>query len=213
MITLYHRGDCPFCWKVRLALAELNLQFESVETRLGQKHPAVLEHSPTDTVPVLVDGDTVIWESSVIIDYLDARYSPGKLIPEDAAEAAQMRLFHVYSDKVVGSCLKDLVFEKRSKPAAEWDLDLIAASEKKWMSCQQWLEQRLNDDEFFGGSYSSADCALAARFGVAEAYGSALTPEYPRLHRWFESVKARDSWATAYPASFIRADNEKTRSC
>jgi glutaredoxin len=89
MLTLYQRTDCPFCWKVRIALAELDIEYQSVDTVLGEKHPEVQRLSPTGTVPVLVDGDVVIWESAVIFDYLDSRYAPEKLISRDPAQQAR----------------------------------------------------------------------------------------------------------------------------
>ena len=91
MLTLYQRTDCPFCWKVRIALAELDVEHQLVDTELGQKHPEVGRLSPTGSVPVLVDGELAIWESAVILDYLDARYGPGRIISCDPV--AQSRLF------------------------------------------------------------------------------------------------------------------------
>lgn len=207
MITLYQRTDCPFCWKARIALAELGLEYEVVATRLGEKNLDVARLSPTGTVPVLVDGDTVIWESAVILEYLDGCYSPGRLFSGDARELARIRLLHAYSDKIVGSCLRELVFEKRAKPEPEWDEGVVQASEKQWRDCQSRMEQDLDQKPFFGAEgYSAADCALAARFGVAEAYGAAVGEEFPALHRWYVSVMARPSWKAAYPASFIRTE-------
>lgn len=206
MITLYERTDCPFCWKVRLALAELDIEYRIEATRLGEKNPALAELSPTGTVPVLVDAEVVIWESGVILDYLDSRYAPGRLFPGNAAEQARVRLLHAYSDKIVGGCLRELVFEKRSKPEREWDAGIIRASEDKWRDCQSRMEQDLGDRPFFGQGYSAADCALAARFGVAEAYGAAVDAGFPALQRWYAAVVERPSWKSAYPTSFIRTE-------
>jgi glutathione S-transferase len=206
MITLYERSDCPFCWKVRIALAELGLEYRIEATRLGEKYPEVSRLSPTGTVPVLVDGDTAIWESGVILEYLDSRYAPGRLFPGDPAEQARLRLLHAYSDKVVGGCLRDLVFEKRSKPEREWDWEIIQASEKKWQACQAYMEGELGNKTFFGEGFSAADCALGARFGVAEAYGSNVSAEFPELQRWFGALVGRPAWKQAYPTSFIRTE-------
>ncbi len=206
MITLYQRSDCPFCWKVRIALAETKLDYEVVNTVLGEKHPDVLRLSPSGRVPVFVDGDTSIWESSVIVDYLDHRYALGQLISLDPVAEARVRLVHAYSDKTVGVNLRELVFEKRSKPKHEWDTGLIRRAEEMWVTCQAWLESQLGDKEFFGGQFSAADCALAARFGIAEAYGANVPMEFAELRRWFQSVKARKSWRDAYPTSFIRTE-------
>lgn len=204
MITLYQRTDCPFCWKVRIALAELKLDYQTVDTELGEKHADVLRLSPTGKVPVFVDGETAIWESSVILDYLDRRYAPGRLIPAEPVAESRIRLLQTYSDKLVGSCLSKLVFEKRSKAEGEWDSELIRRAEVEWAACQTWLEDQLDGATFFGDGFSAADCALAARFGVAEAYGAAVSDEFPGLHSWYQSVTARRSWKNAYPYSFIR---------
>ena len=208
MITLYQRTDCPFCWKVRIALCDLGIEFEKVDLQLGEKHPYVVANSPARTVPVLVDDRLIIWESSVILDYLDARYANGHLVPVDDFDAVRTRLMHTYSDKIVGACLKDLVFEKRSKPESSWDLQLIREAEEKWEACQEWLEAQLGDETYSGDDLTAADCALAARFGVAEAYGAGVTDRFPRLHRWYTAVTARESWQRAYPTSFIRTPED-----
>lgn len=206
MITVYQRTDCPFCWKVRIALSELGLEYQVVETRLGEKHPEVGRLSPTGSVPVLVDGETSIWESAVILEYLDTRYAPGKLFPGDPAGQARIRLLHAYSDKVVGAGLRELVFERRSKPVQDWNQDIISQGTEKWRDCLRALEQKLGGKPYFGEGYSAADCALSARCGVAAAYSAGVTAEFPRLQRWFEAVVRRPSWAAAYPVSFIRSE-------
>lgn len=202
MITLYQRTDCPFCWKVRLALAELGLGYTRVDTGLGEKHPDVIGFSPVGTVPVLLDGDVVIWESGVALDYLDARYGAGSLIPADPARQAWVRSLHAYSDKCVGPALRDLVFEKRSKYPEDWDLDLIEASAAAWSRCQAWLETNLQPRWMGGCALSAGECALAARCGVAQAYGVAVSADFPALYDWFQSVQWRPAWDAAYPESF-----------
>jgi glutathione S-transferase len=209
MMRLYQRTDCPFCWKVRLALVELNIEFETVDTALGEKHEEVMRLSPTGTVPVLVDGDLSIWESGVILDYLDHHYGAGALYPADTAEQCHTRLLHAYSDKVVGGCVKDLVFEKRSKPESQWNAEVIEQSLANWQKCLDWLEPYFSG-HFAGHSpdagLSAADCAIAARLGVAAAYGVAVTSRHPNLYTWYEQVIARPQWQTAYPTSFIRTE-------
>jgi len=206
MITLYQRTDCPFCWKVRIALAECGLDYQAVEVPLGDKHPEVTRLSPSGTVPVMVDGDLAIWESAVILEYLDSRYARGALFPPEPAEQARVRLMHAYSDKIVGGCLRELVFEKRSKPEDQWNQGVIEQSEMKWRECQSVLEQKLNRASSFGVGYSAADCALAARCGVAEAYGSPIPPECSGLTHWYVAVTRRPSWKAAYPTAFIRSE-------
>lgn len=204
MITLYHRDDCPFCWKVRLGLAELGVDYQRVDTVLGEKHPAVIKHNPKGSVPVFIDGETIIWESNTILEYLDERYGSGNLFPGDAAQRSQVRLLLSYSDSIVGPALRGLVFEKRSKPEAEWDWGLINASEQAWRNCLQQLEEWLGDKVYFAKEFSAAECALLPRFGIAEAYGAAASEDFPQLARWFAQAKQRPSYSNTYPQHFIQ---------
>lgn len=206
MITLYQRADCPFCWKVRLALAELGLGYTTIELKYGEKHPDVLRLSPTGTVPVLVDGDCTIWESAVVLDYLDARYSAGSLLPADSLRQTWVRSLQAYSDKCIGAALRPLVFEKRSKAPSEQDSALIETSALAWRHCQAWLEKTLQPRWMAGCSLSAGECALAARCGIAAAYGVPVSAEFPILSSWFEAVQWRPAWDAAYPREFLAMD-------
>lgn len=203
MIILYERTDCPFCWKVRLALAALDVPYESVGTELGVKHPQVLKYSPTGTVPVLNDDKVVIWDSGVMLDYLERCYGSGRLVPSDPAEAARSWSLHAYCDKVIGPALKGLVFEKRSRPEPEWDTEMIRESAEKWRDCQAWLEACTGEWASSGSTFNVGECALAARLGVAEVYGAGITSEFPELARWYRNVTGQPFWQAAYPTAFI----------
>lgn len=200
-LLIYHRPDCPFCWKLRIGIEELRLSTEEVITRLGEKHPDVLELSPTGTVPVMVDRDAglVIWESAVALEYVNDQAS-GSLMGNSAAERARIRMIAAYSDKVVGSALTDIIFEKRAKPEAEWDHARIARGTALWQDMLDRLEGWIGDKSFFDGDFAAADCALGARFGLAEAYGVPVTPRHPRLHDWYARVRERPSFMVTRPA-------------
>ncbi len=200
-LHLYYRDDCPFCWKVRIALAELNISYKGTETTLGVKHRDVARLSPKGSVPVLVDGTTVIWESSVIVEYLHDQTGISKLLPDAAAERSRARLLQSYSDSVIGPALRGLVFEKRAKPSAEWDRSIIDSSETAWQSCQEQLNDWLLE-EAFPSSFGIAQCALLPRFGIADHYGSPIPPSFTSLINWYRETRTRESFTSTYPRSF-----------
>jgi len=204
MIKLYARADCPFCWKVKIALAELALPFDLVATRLGEKHPEVVALSPRQSVPVLVDDALVIWESAVILEYLHDAYGDQRasLLPQAPAARARARLIHSYSDQVIGPALRDTVFEKRTKPPEDWDQELLAQSAARWRACLVQLETWLDGGDAFAGDFSLAECALAPRFGLAQAYGVGVDDDFPGLARWFATIQARPSYQATLPRSF-----------
>lgn len=206
MLTLYQRTDCPFCWKVRLALCELNIPFQIVECKLGKPHADLASLSPTQTVPVVVDDDLVIWDSAVILEYLNESYSYSELFPNPPVDSAINRLIHAYCDKQVGIALRQIVAEKRHKPESSWDLLMLAKLEKEWHMSLRWLEKQINKMSQ-KTQLSAAECALAARLGVAEAYDVPIPEQFPALQNWFTRAKASETWSKAYPTSFIRYSN------
>lgn len=91
MITLLGRRSSINVQKVRWALLEVGVEFEHQE--LGGRFGGLqterfLALNPNARVPVLTDGDTVLWDSHAIIRYLCARYAPGRLWPGDPVERA-----------------------------------------------------------------------------------------------------------------------------
>ena len=199
MITLYHRADCPFCWKVRIALHELDVPYKEIEIKLGEKHPDVLALSPKGTVPVMVDGNLVIWESSIILEYLEDDHHAKRLLPDAAGERALVRSLHYYSDAIVGPAIRDLIFEKRSKPKKSWGAAVIADSDKRWRRRLTELEAKLNEDDRFAAAFSFADCALLPRFGLADHYGAGVDKRHPGLLAWYQTMRRRPSFRATEP--------------
>jgi stringent starvation protein A len=102
-VRLIDAPRCPYCARVRLALAEKELDYETVEVDLGDRPPWLLElNPPSGRVPVLDDGFTLP-ESEVIMAYLDERYPAPPLLPSDPVERAQARLLVHRFDENLGS--------------------------------------------------------------------------------------------------------------
>lgn len=94
MIALYHFSDSFCSFKVRMALAEKGLEWESRHVnlmRFENLEPEYLGVNPNGLVPTLVDGDDTVFDSSIINEYLDERYPQLPLRPPDAGERARMR--------------------------------------------------------------------------------------------------------------------------
>jgi len=207
VIELIERSDCPFCWKVRLALAATNTAYESAPVRFGEKHAKVLEHNPKKAVPVMIDGDVILWESTVMLEYIDEMYGEGSLYRGNPAQRARVRSLVAYSDGVIGPALRDLVFERRSKPPERQDPEVIRRGMESWSRVKRELEGFLGERQHFGEGFSAADCALLARIGVAQAYDAGPGGDLPRLSAWFARMQRTPLWRRAYPAFFIRPEH------
>src|SRR2546427_6748005 len=101
MLKLYDYPDCPFCQKVRGVLAEKDLEYEKIFVdlrRQEQQTPEFLRLNPYGKGPVLVDEDEVIYDSTIINEYLEDEYPLPHLLPEDSQGRARARVLEDYCD-------------------------------------------------------------------------------------------------------------------
>ena len=198
MITLYDKPECPFCWKVRLALVEADIAHQVLDYQDPLHADVWKDLIPGNTVPVLVDGDIVIHESAVIMEYLQDIC--GDLLPADPHSRVKARLLASYSDGRVGKAVREVIFEKRGRPKEEWDWLRIEKGTRDWEDVLAYLSGQLGDQPFFAGDYSLADMALTARFGLAYAYDLRIPEEQVNLQAWFQRVTTRLSFVKTAPA-------------
>jgi stringent starvation protein A len=92
VITLYDADRCPYCARVRIALAEKGIEYETVEIDLDDRPAWIYEKNPLGRVPVLEEDTFVLSESAVIDEYLDERYPEPPLWPADPAARALGRM-------------------------------------------------------------------------------------------------------------------------
>ena len=92
MLTLYDAPRCPYCARVRIVLAEKQIEFETVEIDLADRPGWLYDKNPTGKVPVLEEDGWILPESAVIAEYLNERYPEPALLPLDPAERAIARL-------------------------------------------------------------------------------------------------------------------------
>lgn len=200
-IRLYDKPECPFCWKIRLALVELGIDFERIDSADPETRAEWQALTPRKTVPVLVRDNLVIYESNVILEYLNDL--TGQLLPKNPQDRVQARLINAYSDGVIGAGLREVIFEKRGTPEAEWDLQRIERGIAQFEAALEYLSVQLGDKAYFVGSYSLPECALTARFGLAEAYGVKIPERFANLREWFVRMKERESYLVTAPKHLI----------
>ena len=103
MLKVYDAARCPYCARVRIALAEKGVDAELVPVDLDDRPDWLWEKNPQGKVPVLEeDGGLVLPESVVIMEYLEERYPTPALLPPDPASRAQARLSVARFDTLLG---------------------------------------------------------------------------------------------------------------
>ena len=101
-MKLYDYPDCPFAQKVRVVLAEKELEYEKVfvDLRTGEhrQNAEFLKLNPYGKVPVLIDDEVVVYDSTIINEYLEDEYPHPRLMPEDSCGRARVRTLEDYCD-------------------------------------------------------------------------------------------------------------------
>lgn len=205
-MKLYHRPDCPFCWKVRIFLQEAGVELQEFSVEFGKKHPDVVALNPNATVPVLVDGDLVLWESAVIIEYLADLFPHTSLMAGSPAERAKIRQIHSYSDNSVGKKLFPYIKQVRDSGNGKATDELCQSTTDSWIIIQKTLSDQLGDADFYGAGFSVAECALIPRFTLALAYGLTINNDFLNLKKWFQRCAKRPSFTATLPEAFPGID-------
>lgn len=205
MITLYSGPLSLFSRKVEIALREKGLAFERVMVPFNQttgydpRHPEVVALNPKRQVPVLTDCGVVVYDSTVIIDYLEDAYPQPPLLPASPAERARSRLDELYADEILLPELRKLM-HRTGPPAADrerriaLEADALIA-EEALLRHYAVLEQRLAGRDCFGGSPGIADIALFLGVLFALRLGGPGLTGFEGLAGWFERLKARPAFA------------------
>jgi glutathione S-transferase len=181
---------------VRIALDEKGIAYELVSvpfSRAGYepKHPDVLAMNPKAQVPVMVDGDLSVFDSTLILEYLEDKYPTPPLHPRDVAERARCRQLEAAADEILFPHVLDLIREVFYKPTGGGrDEELTAKARAAIAAHYDGLERRVRD-AYLCETFTVADIGYFMTITFATSLGAALGDGHPRLRAWYERVQAR----------------------
>jgi glutathione S-transferase len=193
VIKLYDFKSSPNCQRVKIVLAEKNLPYDIAPIDLRaheQKTPEYLKLNPYGKVPVLTDDATVLYESLIINEYLDEKYSNPPLMPKDPAKRAKARILVDYGMAHFDAPYQRLRMELM-KDAKEQNQQVIATAKAELKKLLQRLEDEIGEQQYLLGDFSLVDADLLPRFTRLEGFGVLPDPSLPRLGNYLERVKAR----------------------
>jgi glutathione S-transferase len=211
-LTLISSPTCPYVQRAVIALKEKQVPFEVIYVDLSNKPDWFLAISPLGKVPVLKverEGrpDAVIFESAVILEYLEETVPGVKMHPSDPLERAKNRAWI----EVASSFLGDLGRLGRARTGEELDAAKLAISAKLKL-----LESTLREGPFFSGQhFSFVDAAFGPAFRQLDVIESVnrtgLLDGYPRVEAWRRALASRPSVASAVPADYAEMFLERLR--
>ena len=197
--TLYYAQRSPYARKVRIVLAEKQLPCQLQETDIKNKSPEFLSLSPIGKVPVLVDENgLVLWDSTLIVEYLDETYPEPTFYPSGRLEKIRCRqgeeLADALTDMIVG-----LWYEVRKGDGA----NLVAQTQYQ-SAIDRVLgvfEQKRKESLYLlNDTLTAVDIAALSGIGYYSLrFGKDWQQQYPKIAQWFNQLHRRESVQSTIP--------------
>jgi glutathione S-transferase len=198
-LTLYEHPLSPYAQKVKILLREKGLAFEAVLPQgmgAGGAVGAFVEANPRAEVPALVDGEVRVFDSTVILEYLEDAYPAEAMRPHAPEERARVRMLEEVMDthfEAITWGLSELAWFKRAEgDEAE---TIRAAAGRQLAGFYAWLERQLGHRPWFNGeAFGWGDLSVIPFVNGAVGQGHAL-PAGSRLADWHARANQRPSVA------------------
>ena len=195
-IKIYSSARCPYAQRTRMLMIEKEIPFELTEVDLRNKPDWFLAVSPYGKVPVIVDDGQTIYESAIINEYLDEKYTSIPMMPEEPVERAKARIWMDY-------CTNKYLTLSRKLLVDHGNEELQRENKKKMKESliyieKECFEKNANGPFWLVNNISLVDLHYAPffeRFGAfKELFGVEWPEECIKISDWWSAIQKRDSY-------------------
>ena len=185
-MTLYSDPNCAQSHRVRIVLGEKDLVFNVVNVNQSDNNEDLIALNPNNTTPTFVDRNLVLYESRVIMEYLDERFPHPPLMPVDPVIRAKTRMVLHYIEKDLYGLLDDLKSSGEKKSSAA-KLKL----EENLMLSLNFLQ---GSKFFLSDDFSIIDCSIAPILWRLPEYGIELPKSGKPILKYADRIFERQSF-------------------
>ena len=195
----------PYVRKVRVVMAEKKLDYAFLPEDVWSASTTIAESNPLGKVPCLImEGAEALFDSRVIVEYLDTLSPVGKLIPPVGRERAEIKTWEALADGLMDAAIL-------ARLEATWTGRTKAQRSQVWIDRQlakvnataKAMSHGLGDKPFCGGiHFSLADIAVGCALGYLDFRFPQIEwrTDYPNLVRLHDKLMQRPSFADTLPA-------------
>ena len=197
MITVFHSPRSRSL-RVLWMAEEMGLAYEALPGSLFQPSEAFLAANPTRTLPAMVDGETVLTESTAILQYLGARHGPTPLVPSaDSPAFPDFLQFLAYGEATLACNLTPLVRTRFMAPDDQKDNWTVKNCGETFVRRLLLVERQLEKGPWMAGrDFTAADISVGYALGFGDFLG--LTDQYPSaVADYWARLQARPAFQRA----------------
>lgn len=200
-MKLLYTLTSPYARKVRIVAAEKRIEIEMLKVVLADSDCPVIQYNPLGKIPVLVldDGES-LFDSRVIVEYLDNRTPLARLIPQEHSAKIWVRRWEALADGVCDAAI--LARQEGARPENLRDPAVIEKQMGKVMRGLTQLNAELGENKWcVDDTFSLADIALGCMLGWLDLRYADMgwRDTYPNLARHFEEMMKRPSFSETIP--------------
>jgi glutathione S-transferase len=201
VLKLYHHPLSTFARRIRIALIEKGIAAEEVEVNMparAHRQPDYLALNPYGRVPTLEDDGFVLYESTAILNYLEATHPKPALVPADPKGRALVDMHMKLCDLQLTRQTGAIIFPKRFLPKERWDEHVMTQAKKEIEQHLAILERQIDGKPYMvGDRYSLVEVCytpFVEFFPLME-----ITPP-PAVAKWVSRMLERPSAQATRPA-------------
>ncbi|QYJ01828.1 glutathione S-transferase family protein [Thalassovita mediterranea] len=201
MLIVYEHPLSPYAQKVKISLREKGIEFE---TRLpagigtGSTPDDFMKGNPRGEVPFLRDGDAAIFDSTIILEYIEDKWPTPPMLPKLPLERARVRLIEDVMDchyEPINWGLGELNNFKRA--TGELKDRIMARAGEQIAGLHAWLERELGEREWFNGdNFGWGDLSVVPYINGSAGSGFS-PPKGSKLEAWHKRAMGRSSVSTS----------------
>jgi glutathione S-transferase len=202
MLKLLEHPLSPYAQKVKIALYEKGIPFAATIPNIFGEDAEFASVSPRREVPALVDGETSVFDSTIILEYLEDKWPSPPMLPPAPAERARVRMLEELCDtyyEAMNWALAEIRYFRRATGELAERLTERAGGQVGGMHA--WLERQLGDRPYFNGSaFGWGDLSVIPYVNGSAGFGF-LPPPGSQLAAWADRVRERKSVAQCMEAA------------
>ena len=201
MLIVYEHPLSPYAQKVKISLREKGIEFEArlpAGIGTGSTPDDFMKGNPRGEVPFLRDGDAAIFDSTIILEYIEDKWPTPPMLPKSPLDRARVRLIEDVMDchyEPINWGLGELNNFKRA--TGELKDTIVARAGEQIAGLHAWLERELGDREWFNGDdFGWGDLSVVPY--INGSAGSGFTPpKGSKLEAWHKRAMGRSSVSTS----------------
>ena len=201
MLIVYEHPLSPYAQKVKISLREKGIEFEArlpAGIGTGSTPDDFMKGNPRGEVPFLRDGDAAIFDSTIILEYIEDKWPTPPMLPKSPLDRARVRLIEDVMDchyEPINWGLGELNNFKRA--TGELKDTIVARAGEQIAGLHAWLERELGDREWFNGDDFGWGDLSVVPYNNGSAGSGFTPPKGSKLEAWHKRAMGRSSVSTS----------------